>query len=226
MPSASSLFLMFAGQFGQHVIRAPHPLIVVEGEKVLGSFSTLEAAEKFIASQHCPAALVLRHTGQKWVMAEDPLADSLPHNSNSGSRREDGIQSPRNLRLISSIEETLQKHPNITYTTSLRHLEVPAQTRNGFRVWIQQQSRHHTVGFEKWHKGFTNAESALNCFMFGLSDACRLRVLSCGGVDYKWQVQHRLGGRWITDSETGMLLYPFWGKRRERFLQNNIIKAA
>ena len=219
---------MFAGQFGQHVIRAPHPLIVVEGETVLGSFSTLEAAEKFIAGQRRRSALVLIHTGQKWVMAENPLADSLLHNSKSGSSCEDGIQSPRvpNPTLISRIEETLHKYPNITYTAGLRRLEVPAQTRDGFRVWIQQQSRHYTVGFEKWHKGFTNAESAFNCFMFGLSDACRLRVLSCGGVDYKWQVQHRLGGRWITDSETGMFLYPFWGKRRERFLQNNIIKAA
>ena len=217
---------MFAGRFGQHVVRAPHPLIVVEGERVLGSFSTLEAAEKFIAGQRRPSALVLRHAGQKWVMAEDPLADSLLHHSKSS--REDGIQSPgiRNLTLISRIEETLQKYPHITYTASLRHLEVPAQTRDGFRVWIQQQSGHSTVGFEKWHKGFTNAESAFNCFMFGLSGACRLRALSCGGVDYKWQVQRRLGGRWITDSETGMFLYPFWGKRRERFLQNNIIKAA
>ncbi len=161
-------------------------------------------------------------------MAEDPLADSLLHNSKSGSSREDGIQSPgvRNVTLISRIEETLQKYPSITYTAGLRHLEVPAQTRKGFRVWIQQQARHYTVGFEKWHKGFTNAESAFNCFLFGLSGACRLRAWSCGGVDYKWQVQRRLGGRWITDSETGMFLYPFWGKRRERFLQNNIIKAA
>jgi len=219
---------MFAGHFGQHVIRAPHPLIVVEGETVLGSFTTLEAAEKFIAGQRRRSALVLIHTGQKWVMAEDPLADSLLHNSKSGSSREDGIQSPgvRNVTLISRIEETLQKYPSITYTAGLRHLEVPAQTRKGFRVWIQQQARHYTVGFEKWHKGFTNAESAFNCFLFGLSGACRLRAWSCGGVDYKWQVQRRLGGRWITDSETGMLLYPFWGKRRERFLQNNIIKAA
>jgi hypothetical protein len=219
---------MFAGEFGQHVVRAPHPLIVVEGEKVLGSFSTLEAAEEFIAGRRRPSALVLRHTGQKWVMAEDPLADSLLHNSKSGSSREAGIQSPlvRNLTLISRIEETLQKYPDITYTAGLRRLEVPAQTRNGFRVWIRQQSRHYTVGFERWHKTFTNAESAFTCFMFGLSGACRLRALSCGGVDYKWQVQHRLGERWITDSETGMFLYPFWGKRRERFLQNNIIKAA
>src|SRR2546428_7609466 len=99
---------MFAGRFGQQVIRAPHPLIVVEGEKVLGSFSTLEAAEKFIARRRRPSALVLRHTGQKWVMAEDPLADSLLRNSSSGSRREDPSPSPRNLKLISSIEETLQ----------------------------------------------------------------------------------------------------------------------
>jgi len=218
---------MFAGQFGQHVIRAPHPLIVIEGETVLGSFRTLEAAEKFIAGQRRPSALVLIHTGQKWVMAEDPLADSLLRNSKSGSSPEDGIQSPgvRNLRLISRIEVTLQKYPDTTYRAGLRHLEVPAQTRDGFRVWIEQQPGHYTVGFEKWHKAFTNAESAFNCFMFGLSGACRLRVLSWAGVDYKWQVQRRLGGRWITDSEAGMFLYPFWGRRRERILQNNVIKA-
>jgi len=84
---------MFAGQFGQHVISAPHPLIVVEGEKVLGSFSTLEAAEKFIARQRRASALFL-YTLARNGHAEDPLAGSLLHNSKSGSSREDGIQSP------------------------------------------------------------------------------------------------------------------------------------
>jgi len=83
-----------------------------------------------------------------------------------------------------------------------------------------------TVGFEGWHEEFTDEAAALNCFAFGLSTACRLRVFRCRGTDYKWQVLHQVDGRWIADSETGLFVFTFWLPREQRELQNDIIKAA
>src|SRR5262245_57888613 len=125
---------MFVGTFGQQVIRATHPLIVVAGEKVLGSFSTLEAAEDFVAKHDRYAALLLRHQGQEWVLASDRLVEPVRRSTNSGLRRAEGPPAGRlrGATLISDIEAALQKYPHVTYLASLYYFEVPAQTRNGF----------------------------------------------------------------------------------------------
>ena len=118
--------------------------------------------------------------------------------------------------VISRIKEKLQKYPHVTYTTTESFLEIPAQSPTGFRVWIQERPGGCTVGFEGWHEEFTDEEEALNCFAFGLSEDCRLRVFRCRGTDYKWQVLHRVDGRWVTDSETGMFVFTFWLRKEQR----------
>ena len=145
---------MFSGTFDQHVIQAADPFIVVEGEQVSGSFSTLEAAEEFIARQGRYSAFVLRHDGQKWVVAADRPAKLFPHVSPAGSSYAHGIQTPgiAEATLISHIQKTLQRYPHIAYTADAHYLEVPAQTRNGFKVWIRQRSGRSIVGFETWHE--------------------------------------------------------------------------
>jgi len=219
---------MFTGKYGQRVIRATHPLVVVAGEQVLGSFSTLEAAKHFIAKHDRYSACLLRHQGQEWVLTRDRFFEPLRRNPKSGLSRAHGAQA-RGLRgasLISNIEAALQKYPHITYLAGLYQLEVPAQTRNGFRVWIRQRAGRYTLGFEKWHQEFTQPAPAFDFFMFGLSRVCRVRVLSCGGVDYKWQVERLLDLRWVAVGESGLVFYPFWWKRTERFLQNDIVNPA
>ena len=216
---------MFTGMFGQRNIRATHPHIVVAGEKVLGSFNTLEAAEEFISKKGRSAALVLRHQGQEWIVAEDQLVEPIRRGAKSGLSRAEDAQalSLRNVTMISNIEAALQKYPRITYRADMHSLEVPAQTRNGFQVSIRQRADRYTLGFEKWHQEFTNAASAFDFFMFGLSRVCRLHVFSCGGVEYKWQVQRQFDGRWYTVGESGLAVYPFWWKRTEKLLQNDVI---
>ncbi len=76
-PFAYSTFGMFAGLFDQHVIYASHPFIVLEGEDVSGSFSTFDAAEDFIAKKASYTAFILRHEGQKWVIAKDRVVNPL-----------------------------------------------------------------------------------------------------------------------------------------------------
>ena len=130
------------------------------------------------------------------------------------------------LMVISRIKEKLEKCPPVTYTATEGFLEIPAQSPAGFRVWIQERSGGCTVGFEGWHEEFTDADEALNCFAFGLSTACRLRVFRCRGADYKWQVLIHMDGQWVADTETGLLFPTFWLPKKQRDLQNDIIIAA
>ena len=83
MPSALNGFPMFTGSFGQHFIHATHPFVVVDRGEVCGSFGALEAAEQFIAKHGTYSGYILRHTGQKWVMAKDRLANPLLQKSKS-----------------------------------------------------------------------------------------------------------------------------------------------
>jgi hypothetical protein len=128
--------------------------------------------------------------------------------------------------LILRIKEKLQKYPALTYAASEGFLEIPPHSPTGFRVWIRERGGEWTVGFEGWHEEFTDEDKALNCFAFGLSTACRLRVFRCLGTDYKWQVLRQVDGKWVAESETGLLIPTFWLPKKERELQNDIIKSA
>jgi hypothetical protein len=65
--------------------------------------------------------------------------------------------------VILRIKEKLQRYPHVTYTTSERHLAIPAQSPTGFRVWIQERPDGYTVGFDGWHAEFTDGDEAFNC---------------------------------------------------------------
>jgi hypothetical protein len=81
-----------------------------------------------------------------------------------------------------------------------------------------------TVSFSGWHEEFQDEQEAIDCFGFGLSERCRLKVLQRGRMSYKWVVQSRTDQGWTSDSETGLIFFPFWLPKRERHLQNHVVK--
>lgn len=68
------------------MVQATHPFIVVEGERVLGSFCTLDSAKDFIAEAGY-SAFVLRHRGQKWVTAKGRGSTRLLTHSKFGPKQ-------------------------------------------------------------------------------------------------------------------------------------------
>jgi hypothetical protein len=123
---------------------------------------------------------------------------------------------------IEAIREKLPRYPELRAAETASSITVQPQQSNGFPVRLDEYSRGFTVSFAGWHEEFDSASEALNCFAFGLSESCRLRVLSRGSFDYRWTVQHFRDGAWHDDSETGLLVFPFWLHRRERYLQNHV----
>jgi hypothetical protein len=61
---------------------------------------------------------------------------------------------------------------------------------------------------------------------FGLSPKCRLVVVLRGDTETKWGVEGFENGAWTTDSETGLLLQPFWRSARVEYRQNRVIDAG
>jgi hypothetical protein len=93
----------------------------------------------------------------------------------------------------------------------------------GYEVRLAQQGESWTVSFAGWHERFLDVDEAILCFGFGLSDRCRLRVISYGDVDSRWIVEAQEGDEWVSREETGLLFPPLFLKKRERLLQNNVV---
>lgn len=130
------------------------------------------------------------------------------------------------IGVLAEIREKLNKYPSVKFEIKETSITIPAQMENGFSVSFHVHDKGYTVSFEGWHEEFTDKDKALECFAFGLSEGCRLKVLKRGNFDYKWVVQHRAENTWMDDSETGLFLFPFWCGKQKRYLQNHLIKDA
>jgi hypothetical protein len=58
---------MFAGTIEKHVVYSSHPVIVVDGVAVVGSFRTTQEAKNFMRRGAKFEASIFRHDGQEWV---------------------------------------------------------------------------------------------------------------------------------------------------------------
>jgi hypothetical protein len=131
-------------------------------------------------------------------------------------------QTAHSRSAIEAIREKLQRYPQLRADETGTSITVRQQQSEGFPVRLDEQRGGYTVSFAGWHEEFDSESEALNCFAFGLSESCRLRVLSRGSFDYHWTVQHFRDGAWHDDSDTGLLVFPFWLRRHERYLQNHV----
>jgi hypothetical protein len=130
------------------------------------------------------------------------------------------------MNLIDEIKARLSKYPDIRYESNVSSIKVSPLSDDGFEVLLTVNREGYSVFFSGWHEEFDDEDDALNCFAFGLSDECRLKEYRRGRFPYKWTVESRENGKWIGDSTTGLLLFPFWKKVEVRYLQNNLIKST
>ncbi len=127
---------------------------------------------------------------------------------------------------VDRVKERLQRYPELVYRVFGGGITVEPSTPDGFRVSLIEQAGEWVVWFDGWHDRFTSEDEALNCFMFGLSDRCRLRVHYRGSFPYRWTVEERVGDSWREDSTTGLLIFPFWRRPRIAYRRNAIIRKT
>ncbi len=130
------------------------------------------------------------------------------------------------MTAIEKIETKLKQWPSLRYSKERDTITVNQDTENGFSVWLTENLPGYTVGFDGWHEKLHEEEEALAAFAFGLSDDCRLKVIQRGSTDCAWIVESKDNdGQWRGDSTTGLLLTPFWRKRKIVYRQNNVITS-
>jgi hypothetical protein len=130
------------------------------------------------------------------------------------------------MSTIETLKAKLTKYPHARFTATDTSILVEPHKPDGFEVRLDVRSGTFTVSFEGWHEEFESEDEALNCFAFGLSSACRLRIDFRGRFPYRWTVESLQDGQWVADSTTGLLIFPFWRRRRTEHRQNHLISAA
>jgi hypothetical protein len=104
------------------------------------------------------------------------------------------------------------------------HVIVSCKNPDSFDVSLHAFGSEFQVSFDGWHEHFETEEEALNCFAFGLSQDCRLKVKKRGTVECSWTVQAWQDDTWVDDTTTGLILIPFWRPKQIEY-RRNLIKA-
>lgn len=125
---------------------------------------------------------------------------------------------------IDEIRIRLKGHPSLKLDEKADFIEATPSGDGGFSVSLSNDGIHFTVSYGgAWHEHIESAQEALNCFGFGLSEQCRLKIHRAGRFEYKWTAEHRQNGEWFEISTTGLLVYAFWLPRSIVYRQNRVI---
>jgi hypothetical protein len=135
------------------------------------------------------------------------------------------------MPVIDQVLERLKKYPQLSYRVKGDWITIDAPSPTGFSVSLALgrsglTRSGFTVLFDGWHEEFTSDADALNCFAFGLSDECRLKVHRRCKFEYRWTVEYSDGNEWKEDGTTGLLVFPFWCRREVIYRQNHVIRQA
>ncbi len=130
------------------------------------------------------------------------------------------------MDVVGKIKAKLGNYPQLSYRIEGDKIDVDAPTEQGFSVWLTVDEGEIIVGLDGWHEHFQDETEALNCFAWGLSDQCRLKVIMRGSTAYAWVAERKDGSEWRRESTTTLMFIPFWRKRRVEYLQYAIIKMA
>jgi len=131
------------------------------------------------------------------------------------------------MDIIEKIREKLGRYPQIKFEESDNSITILPVSDDGFEVALYVDDSHsrepYQVCFNGWHEYFSDPTEALECFVFGLSDECRLRQHSRNGKAYRWTVEFRRDGHWHEESTTSHLWVPFWKSSSVEYFQNRLI---
>jgi hypothetical protein len=129
------------------------------------------------------------------------------------------------MTVTDKIREKLARYPELTWKVNGDSVCIFPASTSGFSVGMKTDRGRFEVYFDGWHEHFDNEEEALDCFAFGLSDQCRLKIVRRGNIACSWTVESRSGGEWTEDSTVGLLFIPFWRTKRVEYRQNTVIQT-
>jgi hypothetical protein len=112
----------------------------------------------------------------------------------------------------------------VVFEASAEEIAVAPASADGFAVHLRLvHDREYRVRYDAWEHVFDRAEDAYDCFEYGLSDSCRLRITFRGDAAVAWHVEKREYGMWSPGHHPlRRRLIPFWRRARVVYRQNRV----
>jgi hypothetical protein len=115
----------------------------------------------------------------------------------------------------------------VTFDADATRIVVVAEEPSGFDVTLRVIGpRKFVVSYEGWFQAFDRAEDAYDCFEYGLSDSCGLRITFRGRMPVAWQIEKREYGVWMPGRSVRRRVMPFWRAARIERRQNRVFRSA
>ena len=100
--------------------------------------------------------------------------------------------------VIDRAAKMLRAIDGVVFDATENTIVVPAASDESFAVRLRvEHDRRFVVEYDAWQHTFDRAEDAYDCFEYGLSESCRLKITLRGGEPVVWHVEKREYGLWV-----------------------------
>ena len=133
------------------------------------------------------------------------------------------------MSVLDLAEAILKQYPDLSYSVEDGSITVAPPTSDGFSVSLRldEQARDIWVYVAGYDGGLFDIEdecAALNCFVWCLTDRCRLKVEKRGDRRSALEAEYRDGEEWNWCMRMSVTLVPFWRKKSVEYRQNSVIE--
>ena len=139
------------------------------------------------------------------------------------------------MNILDKTKKRLEEYPQLSSEVlEAEHYEcitIKPKSNGGFTVSLYlYKDGEFQVGGDGWRyemEDLKDDEDAIKKFILCLSNKSRLKVLSRGDKEYRWDIEVENNGKWRQDTvviDMPAFLSCFWKKRVERIFQNNYIR--
>lgn len=130
------------------------------------------------------------------------------------------------LPLITELRERLLNF-GVPHDTTDTSLTVAAVSSDHYEVDVTIADSEAVVTLGRgWHEHFVvpaDSGPVQQLVLLALTEAARLKVTSRGESEHAWTLETRVDGVWGRAGTTGLLFFPFWRRKRQRYLCNRYI---
>ena len=128
--------------------------------------------------------------------------------------------------VIDRAARTLRAIDGVVFDATDNTITVPPASDEGFLVRLRMvHDREFVVWYDQWQHAFDRAEDALDCFEYGLSDSCRLKITLRGDEPIIWHVEKREYGMWVPGHHPlKRRSLAFWRPTSVVYRQNHVFK--
>lgn len=126
--------------------------------------------------------------------------------------------------MFEELIDKLENCPNVHYEAGVHFIRILPTRLVEFPVMIEWiWGTRFMVHLDGWHQDFDSYAEAAKCFMLAASGRYRLKTGNKGGQRFRWTVEYWDGSRWVEDSTTTDLFYPFWKPTTSGYLRNQLL---